>query len=104
MDREGNEWTVEHLALSVELIRREDFNKPIINLLNNEDMYDSEVCVDEANNIFVPIYGGLVHVYNSVLNATVNGVSNKLPPFKKELGMSLAEYMALNYDLQIHKS
>ncbi|MDW0118613.1 hypothetical protein QTL97_16935 [Sporosarcina thermotolerans] len=97
-DRDGNEWEVEHLALPVELIRRTDFKKSIINLLNNEELYDSEVCVDENNNIFVPIYGELVHVYNSVLHATINGVSNQLPPLKKELGMSPAEYMALNYD------
>jgi len=97
-DREGNEWEVEHLVLPVELIRKKDFNKSIINLLNNEEMFDSEVCVDENNNIFVPIYGDLVHVYNSVLHGTVNGVSNQLPPLKKELGMSSAEYIALNYD------
>lgn len=97
-DREGNEWEIEHLALPIELIKRKDFNKSITNLLSNEEMYDSEVCVDEDNNIFVPIYGNLVDVYNSVLHGTVNGESNQLPPLKKELGMSSAEYMALNWD------
>lgn len=97
-DREGNEWDEEHLVLPVELIQRRDFDNSIISLLNNEGMYNSEVCVDRNTNAFVPIYGDIVKIYNSVLHANVNGVRNQLPPPKKELGMSPAEYMALNYD------
>lgn len=98
LDRDGEEWENEHLVVPIELIHRMDFNKSIISLLNNEGMYDCEVCVDEDNNIFEPIYGDLVSIFNSVLNVSINGISNQLPPLKRELGMRPAEYMALNYD------
>ena len=97
-DREGNEWEIEHIALPIELVQRKDFNKSIINLLRNQGMYDREICVDENNNIFVPVYGELVYIYDSALNVTVNGISHPLPPLKKELDMSPAEYIALSYD------
>ncbi|WP_137744600.1 hypothetical protein [Robertmurraya siralis] len=97
-DREGNEWEEEHIALPIELIRRGDFEKDIISLLNKEEMYDYEVCVDRENSNYVPVYGDLVYIYDSVLNATINGESHKLPPLKRELNMSPAEYIALHYD------
>ncbi|WP_210367872.1 hypothetical protein [Bacillus sp. REN3] len=97
-DREGNEWEVEHIALPIELIQRGDFEKDIISLLNKEEMYDYEVCVDRENSNYVPVYGDLVHIYDSVLKATINGESYKFPPLKKELIMSPAEYIAIHYD------
>ncbi|RDW18789.1 hypothetical protein [Oceanobacillus chungangensis] len=95
-DIDGNEWEEEHLAEPIEFIRRFLSDKSIVSLLNSEGMYDSEVCIDKKNNIFVPIYGQLVSVFYSVLNMEINGVRYQLPPIKKELEMSPAEYMALN--------
>jgi hypothetical protein len=97
-DREGNEWEEEHIALPIELIQRGDFERDIISLLNKEEMYDYEVCVDRENSNYVPVYGDLVRIYDSVLNATINGESYKLPPLKRELIMKPAEYIALHYD------
>ncbi|MEK4533106.1 hypothetical protein [Solibacillus sp. FSL K6-1554] len=97
-DRDGNGYEQEHEVLPVELIRRGNFEKEIISLLNNEGMYDSEVCVDKSNNYFVPIYSVLVRIYNAVLLTKMNGEENILPPLKKELNMSPAEYIALHYN------
>ncbi|CAH0309058.1 hypothetical protein SRABI96_04908 [Peribacillus sp. Bi96] len=94
-DKAGNEWEDEHLTIPVELIQRGNFDKLIVNLLNTEGMYDYEVRVDDISE---PIYGDLVNIFNSTLNVSINGVNHPLPLLKKELGMSPAEYMALNYD------
>ncbi|MBT2571476.1 hypothetical protein [Planococcus sp. ISL-110] len=97
-DREGNEWEIEHLVLPVELIQRSQFDKNIGNLICNEGMYDSEVCLDEHNNVFVSTYKELIDLYSSVLYATINGKRNQLPPLKKEIDMSPAEYIAVEFD------
>ncbi|PRS31715.1 hypothetical protein C6W19_21675 [Bacillus sp. RJGP41] len=97
-DTAGNEWEVEHLAIPVEFIQRKNFDKSIVNLLNTEGMCDYEVRVDENNNISEPIYRDLVNIFDSTLNVSINSVSHPLPLIKKELGMSPAEYIALNYD------
>lgn len=95
-DRHGNSWEVEHFAEPIELIRKANFDKSITHLLQNEGMYDSEVCVDSQNEIFEPIYGDLVSIFNSALNININGIDFKLPPLKKDIDISPAEYMALN--------
>lgn len=95
-DRYGNSWEVEHIAEPIELIRKANFEKSITLLLQSEGMFDREVCVDSQNEIFEPIYGELVSIFNSALNININGVNFKLPPLKKDIDISPAEYMALN--------
>lgn len=97
-DRDGNEYEQDHEVLPVELIRRGNFDKEIISLLNNEGMHDSEVCLDKNNDYFVPIYSDMVLIYNAALHTKMNGEKYILPPLKKEMEISPAEYIALHYD------
>lgn len=97
-DRDGNEYEQEHEVLPVELIRRGNFDKEIISLLNNEGMHDSEVCLDKNNDYFVPIYSDMLLIYNAALHTKMNGEKYILPPLKKEMEISPAEYIALHYD------
>ena len=97
-DAKGNEWEIEHLVLPVELIQRNQFDKNITNLIYSEGVYDSEICIDKHDNIFVPTYKDLIDLYSSVLYVTINGKKNQLPPLKKELNISPVEYIAINSD------
>ena len=76
-DREGNEWEEEVLVESVQIIRELNLTKDIENLLRNEDMYSSEVCVDYENGLYEPIYLELKRIYASALHVIINGKSCK---------------------------
>ena len=97
-DREGNEWEEEVLVESVQIIRELNLTKDIENLLRNEGMYSSEVCVDYENGLYEPIYIELKHIYASALHVTINGKPCKHAQPVIELNMLPEEYMAYYYD------
>lgn len=98
LDRDGNEIEQSNLSIPIEMIHQTNFNKSILQLLQNEGQYDYEVLVDENNNLYEYTYRELVSIFNSALNVSINGEKHQLPPLKKELGIKPAEYIALNYD------
>ena len=67
-DREGNEWEEEEIVEPVKIIGKVADEKSIKSLLNNEEMYSDEVCIDYENGLFEPIYGQLKCIYASALN------------------------------------
>lgn len=97
-DRQGNEWEEEVLIESVQIIRELNLTKDIENLLRNEGMYSSEVCVDYENGLYEPIYLELKHIYASALHVTINGKQCKHAQPVIELNMLPEEYMAYYYD------
>lgn len=97
-DRDGNEWEEEVIAEPVQTIRQIDNSKEIENLLINERMYSGEVCIDEKNRLFEPIYSELKQIYALALNVWVNGEQYTLPEPIIELKMLPEEYIAYKYD------
>ena len=97
-DREGNEWEEEVLVESVQIIRELNLTKDIENLLRNEGMYSSEVCVDYENGLYEPIYLELKRIYASALHVIINGKPCKHAQPVIELNMLPEEYMAYYYD------
>ena len=83
---------------SVQIIRELNLTKDIENLLRNEGMYSSEVCVDYENGLYEPIYLELKHIYASALHVTINGKPCKHAQPVIELNMLPEEYMAYYYD------
>lgn len=97
-DRDGNEWEEEVLVESVQIMRELNHSKEIESLLRNEGMYSGEVCVDDDNGIYEPIYLELKRIYESALHVIVNGKPCKHSQPVIELDMSPEEYMAYYYD------
>lgn len=97
-DRDGNEWEEEVLVESVQIMRELNHSKEIESLLRNEGMYSGEVCVDDENGIYEPIYLELMRIYESALHVIVNGKPCKHSQPVIELDMSPEEYMAYYYD------
>lgn len=97
-DRDGNEWEEEIIAEPVQVVRQSNYSKEIENLLYNEGMYSDEVCVDEENAIYMPIYIQLKRIYHLALNVIVNGKEYIKPKPTIELNMLPEEYIALHYD------
>lgn len=97
-DRDGNEWEEEVLVESVQIMRELNHTKEIENLLINEGMYLSEVCVDVENGVYEPIYLELKRIYESALHVIVNGKLCKHTQPVIELNMLPEEYMAYYYD------
>ena len=97
-DRDGNEWEEEIIAEPVQVVRQSIYSKEIENLLYNEGMYSDEVCVDEKNAIYMPIYIQLKRIYHLALNVIVNGKEYIKPKPTIELNILPEEYIALHYD------
>lgn len=97
-DRDGNEWEEEIIAEPVQVVRQSNYSKEIENLLYNEGMYSGEVCVDEENAIYMPIYIQLKRIYHLALNVIVNGKEYIKPKPTIELNILPEEYIALHYD------
>ena len=97
-DRDGNEWEEEIIAEPVQVVRQSNYSKEIENLLYNEGMYSDEVCVDEENAIYMPIYIQLKRIYHLALNVIVNGKEYIKPKPTIELNILPEEYIALHYD------
>ena len=97
-DRDGNEWDEEVIVEPVQIIKEINNSKDIESLLRNEGMYSDEVCIDEENALFEPIYLQLKRIYASALYVIINGVQYQLPKPVIELKMLPEEYMAYHYD------
>lgn len=97
-DRDGNEWTEEIIAEPIQVIHQSNYSKEIECLLRNEGMYSDEVCVDQENSLYEPIYLQLKRIYHLALNVIVNGVKYIKPTPVVELNMLPEEYIALHYD------
>ena len=61
-------------------------------------MYSDEVCVDEENVLYMPIYSQLKRIYHLALNVIINGEKYIKPKPVIELKMLPEEYIALHYD------
>jgi len=66
--------------------------------LLNEGMYSDEVCVDEENTLYLPIYLQLKRIYHLALNVIVNGEKYIKPKPVIELKILPEEYIALHYE------
>ena len=97
-DRDGNEWEEEVIAEPVQVIRQSNYSKEIESLLLNEGMYSDEVCVDEENTLYLPIYLQLKRIYHLALNVIVNGEKYIKPKPVIELKILPEEYIALHYE------
>lgn len=97
-DRDGNEWEEEVIAEPVQVVLQSNYSKEIESLLLNEGMFSDEVCVDEENALYLPIYLQLKRIYQLSLDVIVNGKKFINPNPVIELKMLPEEYMALNYD------
>lgn len=97
-DQYGNEWEEEIIAEPVQIIKQLNNAKDIESLLRNEGMYSDEVCIDEENALYEPIYLQLKRIYASALNVIINGKQYKNPNPIIDLKMLPEEYIAYNYD------
>ncbi len=97
-DRDGNEWEEEIIVDLVQVVRQSNYSKEIESLLYNEGMYSDEVCVDEENALYMPIYLQLKSIYQLALNVSINGEKYIKPKPVIELKMLPEEYIALQYD------
>ena len=97
-DRDGNEWEEEVIVEPVHVIKQINKSKEIKSLLYNEGMFSDEVCIDEENGLFEPIYLQLKRIYSLALHVTINGEQYKHPKPVIDLKMSPEEYMAYQYD------
>lgn len=97
-DQYGNEWEEEIIAEPVQIIKQLNNAKYIESLLRNEGMYYDEVCIDEENALYEPIYSQLKRIYASALNVVINGKQYKNPNPIIDLKMLPEEYIAYNYD------
>lgn len=97
-DIDGNEWEEEVIAEPVQVIRQSNYLKEIESLLLNEGMYSDEVCVDEENALYLPIYLQLKRIYHLALNVIVNGEKYIKPKPVIELKILPEEYIALHYE------
>lgn len=97
-DRDGNEWDEEIIVEPVSLMPRHNFSKEIESLLSNEGNYSGEICVDEQNSLYEPIYLELKRIYELSLNIVINGKKYVHPAPIIELNMLPEEYMALKFD------
>lgn len=97
-ERDGNEWDEEVIVEPVQIIKQLNNSKDIESLLRNEGMYSDEVCIDEENALFEPIYLQLKRIYASALYVIINGIQYQLPKPIIELKMLPEEYMAYHYD------
>lgn len=97
-ERDGNEWDEEVIVEPVQIIKQLNNSKDIESLLRNEGMYSDEVCIDEENALFEPIYLQLKRIYASALYVIINGIQYQLPKPIIELKMLPEEYLAYHYD------
>ncbi len=99
-NREGSEWDEEIIAEPVQVINHLNVytRKEIENLLKNEGFYSDEVCIDEENALYEPIYLQLKRIYASALRVVINGERYILPKSILDLNMLPEEYMAYQYD------
>ena len=97
-DRDGNEWEEEEIVEPVKIIEEVADEKNIKSLLNNEEMYSDEVCIDYENGLFEPIYRQLKCIYASALNVIINGERYKNGTPIIEMQMLPEEYIAYHYD------
>lgn len=97
-ERDGTEWDEEILAEPITLMQRSNFSKEIDSLLINEGNYSGEVCVDEENSFYEPIYLELKRIYELSLNIVINGKRYVHPKPVIKLTMLPEEYMALQFD------
>ena len=97
-ERDGTEWDEEILAQPITLMQRSNFSKEIDSLLLNEGSYSGDVCVDEENGFFEPIYWELKRIYESSLNIIIDGKQYAHPKPVIDLTMSPEEYIALHFD------
>lgn len=98
VNRDGDEWEEEVIAEPVQIIQQLNNSKDIESLLRNEGMYSDEVCIDQENALFEPIYLQLKRIYASALYVTINGERYKNPTPVIDLEMLPEEYMAYYYD------
>lgn len=97
-DPDGNEWEEEVIVEPVQIIKQINNSKDIESLLRNEGMYSDEICIDEENALYEPIYLQLKRIYASALNVVINGNQYKHPKPVFDLKMLPEEYMAYRYD------
>ena len=97
-DQDGNEWEEEIIVEPVQVIRQINNSKDIESLLKDEGMYTGEVCVDEENALYEPIYLQLKRIYASALNVVINGKQYKHSKPVLELKMLPEEYISYRYD------
>lgn len=97
-DRDGNEWEEEVIVEPVQIIKQLNNAKDIENLLRNEGMYSDEVCIDEENALYEPIYLQLKRIYASALNVVINGKQYKHSEPVIDLKILPEEYMSYHYD------
>lgn len=97
-ERDGTEWEEDVIVEPVKIIERINNTKNIESLLMNEEMYSDEVCIDEDNGLYEPIYLQLKRIYASALNIVINGEKfiHKTPII--DIKMSPEEYMSYHYD------
>jgi len=97
-EMDGNEWDEEILVEPVAIMQNRNFYQEIRSLLMNEGNCYGEVCVDEDNAIYEPIYLELKRIYELSLNIIINGKKYVHPDPVIELRMLPEEYMALRFD------
>lgn len=97
-DHNGNEWEEEVIVEPVQVIKQINNSKEIESLLRNEGMYSDEVCIDEENELYEPIYLQLKRIYASALNVVINGKQYKHSKPVVELKMLPEEYISYRYD------
>ncbi len=97
-ERDGAEWEEEVIVEPVQVIKQLNNEDYIEHLLRNEGMYSDEVCIDEENALFEPIYLQLKRIYGLALNVVINGEQYKNPKPVIDLNMLPEEYMAYHYD------
>ena len=94
----GNEWEEDVLAEPVNVIRQSNFLQDIEKLLLNEGYEDDQVCIDQENNLYLPVYSRLKQIYHQCLNVVIEGEEYKNPSPIIELNMLPEEYMVINFD------
>ena len=97
-DPDGHEWEEEVIVEPVQIIQQHNNAKDIESLLRNEGMYSDEVCIDEENALYEPIYLQLKRIYVSALNVVINGEQYKHSEPVIDLKMLPEEYMSYRYD------
>ena len=97
-DHNGNEWEEEVIVEPVQIIKQINNSKDIESLLRSEGMYSDEVCIDEENALYQPIYLQLKRIYASAMNVVINGKQYKHSKPVFDLKVLPEEYMAYRYD------
>lgn len=97
-EHDGTEWEEEHEVEEIEIIKRMSIEKELRNLIQRQGDEDYVIYIDDDIEYPVYVYSELVGIYNSALNATVNGEKLKRELIMKEWKGTPSEYIAYRYD------